>query len=161
MQVQVNTALADYIDEGRKCTGCGSEDHNEEKCPKTTVKASTSSRAEPGTNMHAGKECFYCVKMGHIERDCRTKARDVANGTVHPVRVQTGQSTQVNVQGSIQPGSQPRQPQRIQRCKNCSGFGHSSERCSSSNNPPTGMSTNRAAVAATRADQANANEGSD
>jgi hypothetical protein len=151
MQVQVNTALADYIDEGRKCTGCGSEDHNEEKCPKTTGKASTSSRAEPGTNMRAGKECFYCVKKGHIERDCRTKARDVANGTVCPVRVQTGQSNQVNIQGSIQPGSQPRQPQRIQRCKNCSGFGHSSERCSSSRNPPSsnGITT----TAATRLDE--------
>jgi hypothetical protein len=71
MQVQVNTALADYIDEGRKCTGCGSEDHNQEKCPKTvaTGKASTTSRAASSTNMHADKECFYCVK------------RDISNGT--------------------------------------------------------------------------------
>jgi hypothetical protein len=65
--VQGNTALADYIDEGRKCTGCGSEDHNEENCPKTAGKTpcnSTLLRAAGGATMHADKECFCCVKKG-------------------------------------------------------------------------------------------------
>jgi hypothetical protein len=163
MQVQVNTALADYIDEGRKCTGCGSEDHERERCPKTTIKGSSngspgSSRVASGggASMHADKECFYCAKKGHIERDCRTKARDVANGTVRArTGVNCGSGVQTGSGSQPGPGGQPRQPQRIQRCRNCSGFGHSSERCSSSNNPPTGMSTARTAAAATRVDQAN------
>jgi hypothetical protein len=70
---------------------------------------------------------------------------------------QTGQFNRANGHGGTgsQQGSQYSQPQRIQRCRNCSGFGHSSERCSSSNNPPTGMSTGRTVAAATRVDQAN------
>jgi hypothetical protein len=156
--VQMITALAGYIDERCKCSGCGSEDHNKEKCPKTAGKASgnpTSPRtaSDGGANMHTNNECFYCVMNGHIERDCWAKARDVANGTVHPPRASvnsTGQSNQANCNG----GSKPRPPQRIQRCKSCLCFGNSWERCSSSNNPPTGMSTAGTAAAATRIDQA-------
>jgi hypothetical protein len=112
MQVQVNTALADYIDEGRKYTGCGSEDHERERCPKSTIKGS--SNGSPGSScvasgggasMHADKECFYCAKKEHIERDCRTKARDVADDTVRaPTGVNSGSGVQT---GS---GSQPQQP---------------------------------------------------
>ena len=77
IQVQVNTALADYIDEGRKCTSCSAEDHKE-NCPKGPGKTSGSTRVGTGTgtgNVYAGKECYYRKKYGYIERDCRIKCK--------------------------------------------------------------------------------------
>jgi hypothetical protein len=97
--------------------------------------------------MHAEKECCYCIQKEHIESDCQTKLRDVANDTARSTAregansgsgVQTSQSNAANGLGGGQPGSQPGQPQRIRRCQNCLGFGHSSATCSSSRNPVSG-----------------------
>jgi hypothetical protein len=32
----------------------------------------------------AGKECFYCKKLGHLKADCRKLAADIASGKVQP-----------------------------------------------------------------------------
>jgi hypothetical protein len=123
------------------------------------------------TNMYAGKECYWCTEKGHIKRDCRAKVRDIANGIVRTPRqgTSTGQGSQARQANSRQNhgnpsaggrgnygpgvGGQPRQPETvIQRCGNCSGFGHLSDRCSYSRNPPSG-SNGRAAAVATRLDQ--------
>ena len=66
------------------CRECGEYGHKKAECPRIK-KNNKNHKKTPKKKFGKNLICFYCVKKGHIERDCFKRKRDAEQGIVEPM----------------------------------------------------------------------------